>query len=121
MINQNTSNKIKLLNNNKEYYIDLDKILFFETEEDFVSAHTVNETFQTKLKLYELEDILSNNFMRISKSTIININHIYSINRNLTSSSIVEFTGTIKKVYVSRLYYKLLKDKIEGRILNEKR
>ena len=46
--------------------------------------------------------------MRIAKSTIANINQIYSVARNLTASSQVEFYGSIKKVYVSRRYYKEL-------------
>ena len=32
---------------------------------------------------YELEDILPSNFTRVSKSSIANINHIYSIDKNL--------------------------------------
>ncbi|MEG0578156.1 MAG: LytTR family DNA-binding domain-containing protein, partial [Bacilli bacterium] len=69
------------------------------------SAHTIDNAYQVKYKLYELEEILTNNFMRVSKSTIVNIDYIYSIERNITSSSIVEFQNTHKKVYVSRYYY----------------
>lgn len=98
--------------NNSEYYIPLSEILFFETEESSISAHTIDNIYQVKYKLYELEDILPNNFMRVSKSTILNIDYIYSITKNLTSSSIVEFQNTHKKVYVSRHYYKLLKFKL---------
>lgn len=97
---------------NVEYYISLAEILFFETEDPNISAHTGDDIYQVKYKLYELEEILPNNFMRISKSTILNINHIYSITRNLTSSSIVEFQNTHKQVYVSRHYYKPLKFKL---------
>ena len=98
--------------NNSEYYIPLSEILFFETAESSISAHTIDNIYQVKYKLYELEDILPNNFMRVSKSTILNIDYIYSITKNLTSSSIVEFQNTHKKVYVSRHYYKLLKFKL---------
>lgn len=98
--------------NNSEYYIPLSEILFFETEESSISAHTIDNIYQVKYKLYELEYILPNNFMRVSKSTILNIDYIYSITKNLTSSSIVEFQNTHKKVYVSRHYYKLLKFKL---------
>ena len=98
--------------NNSEYYIPLSEILFFETEESSISAHTIDNIYQVKYKLYELEDILPNNFMRVSKSTILNIDYIYSITKNLTSSSIVEFQNTHKKVYVSRHYYNLLKFKL---------
>ena len=97
---------------NTEYYICIDDVLFFETEESSIYSHTLNEVYQVKYKLYELEDILPNNFIRVSKSTILNINHIYSITRNITSSSLVEFKNTHKKVYVPRYYYKVLKLKL---------
>ena len=83
-----------------EYYLSLDEILFFEM-------------YQTRYKLYELEELLPGHFMRVSKSTILNTNRIYSITRNLTASSVVEFMGSHKQVYVSRYYYKPLKCKLE--------
>lgn len=95
-----------------EYYISLDEILFFETEEKNVRAHTADKMFETTYKLYKLEEILPGNFMRISKSTIVNMDHIYSITRNLTASSVVEFAKSVKKVYVSRNYYKILTERL---------
>ncbi|MGL5348884.1 MAG: LytTR family DNA-binding domain-containing protein [Peptostreptococcaceae bacterium] len=97
---------------NIEYFISLEEILFFETEGSFIFAHTIDNVYQVKYKLYELEEILPNNFMRVSKSTILNVDYIYSITRNLTASSIVEFQHTHKTVYVSRNYYKPLKFKL---------
>lgn len=105
--------QITFYKENTEYFIPLDDILFFETEESNISAHTINDVYGVKYKLYELEEILPRNFLRVSKSTILNINHIYSITRNLTSASIVEFKHTYKKVFVSRHYYKPLKFKLE--------
>lgn len=98
--------------NNTEYYIPLKEILFFQTEDTGVMAHTRSDMYEVKYKLYELLDILPKNFMRISKSAILNINCIYSITRNLTSSSVVQFQNTHKKVYVSRHYFKELKLKL---------
>ena len=97
---------------NIEYYISLNEVLFFETEENNVFAHTLENVYQVKYKLYELEKLLPKNFMRVSKSSILNIDYIYSITRNITASSIVEFQNTYKKVYVSRNYYKPLKFKL---------
>ena len=88
-------------------------ILFFETEGTSVMAHTAAEAYETRLRLYELEELLPASFMRISKSSIVNTDRIYSINRNLAASSAVEFQGTHKQVYVSRGYYKALKEKLE--------
>ena len=40
--------------------------------------------------------LLPINFIRVSKSTILNVDHIFSIEKNLTASSIVQFNKTHK-------------------------
>lgn len=102
-----------LYKENTEYYLSLDQILFFETVDSCISAHTVDNIYQTKYRLYELEELLPGYFMRVSKSTILNLNQIYSITRNLTASSAVQFIGTHKQVFVSRYYYKPLKCRLD--------
>ena len=114
----NASEKILLYKGNTEYYVTLSKILFFETDENGISAHTRDEMYQTRYKLYELEDMLPGVFMRVSKSTILNTDQIYSIDRNLTASSVVAFLNTHKRVYVSRYYYKPLTQKLEEKRLH---
>ena len=113
----NATQKLVFYKDATEYYLELDEILFFETDESGISAHTRKDVYQTKYKLYELEDLLPGFFMRVSKSTILNTRHIYSINRNLTASSVVAFAGTHKQVYVSRYYYKPLISKLEEKRL----
>lgn len=117
----NVFGKLLLYKGNTEYYLMLDEILFFETDENGISAHTRNEVYQTRYKLYELEDFLPGVFMRVSKSTILNTDHIYSIDRNLTASSVVAFQGTHKQVYVSRYYYKPLISKLEEKRLHHEK
>lgn len=104
---------LALYKNDAQFFVELNQILFFETDESGVCAHTAKEVFETRSKLYELEEILPASFMRVAKSTILNVNHVYSITRNLTASSEVEFKNTHKKVYVSRNYYKALIAKLE--------
>lgn len=96
-----------------EFYLPLEDILFFETEEKAVFAHTAADLYQVKHRLYELEEFLPGYFQRVSKSTILNTKKVYSIQRNLSASSIVAFQDTHKQVFVSRHYYKPLKDKLE--------
>ena len=98
-----------------EYYVNLSKILFFQTESSAIYAHTTTDAYETKYKLYELEEILPASFVRISKSAIVNSSLIYSIQRNLTSSSVISFNNTHKEIYVSRAYYKMLKLKMDER------
>lgn len=111
----NESRHLLLHKGNVEYYIPLENILFFETSESSISAHTVDKVYETTYRLYELEELLPGFFMRVSKSTILNLNQIYSISRNLTASSEVQFMNTHKQVYVSRYYYKSLKIRLEER------
>ena len=99
----------------QEYYLHLDEVLFFETEGDQIYAHTKNDAFKVKHRLYELEEILPHHFLRAAKGTIVNTTHIYSISRNLTASSQVKFAGTHKQIYVSRHYYGRIKDKMNER------
>ena len=106
----NTSQKFVFYRGNTEYYLTLDEILFFETDSDGINAHTRDNIYQTKYKLYELEELLPGSFMRISKS---------AISRNLTASSVVAFADTHKQVYVSRYYYKPLINKLEEKRLHQ--
>lgn len=103
---------ILLYNGEKEYYMPLNEVLFFETENKLIRAHTKKQIYETTYKLYELEELLPGYFMRISKSAIVNLNHIYSITKNITASSVVEFVDCHKMVYVSRNYYKALVERL---------
>lgn len=96
----------------QEFFFPLREILFFETDPQGVTAHTTDDVYYVKFRLYELEDLLPDAFVRVSKSTIANSDKIYSILRNITSASKIEFQNTHKKIYVSRNYYKQLKDKL---------
>ena len=100
---------------NTEYFIPLSCVLFFETAEKGIEAHTADDLYTIKNKLYELEKILPANFVRASKSSILNIDHIYSIEKNITSASLVRFNGSHKQLYVSRNYYKALKQRLNER------
>ncbi len=95
------------------YYLPIEEILFFETEGGNVFAHTGKNIYETRHRLYELEELLPGFFMRVSKSTILNTRRIHSITKTLPSSCIAQFQGTHKQVYISRYYYKPLKERLE--------
>lgn len=112
-----SSQKITFFKENQEYYFPLHEVLFFETEGTYIYAHTRDDTYRIKYRLYELEQMLSKHFIRVSKSAIVNLAHIYSINRNLTSSSLIQFRNSHKQIYASRYYYKNLRDRLNERSL----
>ncbi|MDR0324847.1 MAG: LytTR family transcriptional regulator [Oscillospiraceae bacterium] len=107
--------KLIFYKGSQEFYLPFEEILFFETDGEQVYAHTANDAFRVKRRLYELADILPRAFIRAAKGAIINTSRIYAIDRNLASSSKVRFSGTHKHIYISRHYYKALKDKMNDR------
>lgn len=102
-----------------EFYMPLNEVLFMETDGNAIQVHTRDDIYQTRYKLYELEELLPGQFMRVSKSAILNTSHVYSITKNLSSSSVVQSRNTHKQVYVSRMYYKPLKCKLEEKRIKE--
>ncbi len=102
---------LTLVKGDTEYFIDPSDVLFFETDDGSVSVHTVDNVYGTKLKLYELETMFPLSFMRVSKSAIVNTDKIFSISKGLSGCS-VSFRGTVKQLYVSRMFYKPLRDRL---------
>ncbi len=104
--------KITFYKNNQEFYFPLENVLFIETEGERIYAHTHDDAYRIKYRLYELEELLPKNFIRTSKSAIVNTKQIYSVTRNLTASSLIKFAGSHKQVYVSRYYYNSLRERL---------
>lgn len=62
------------------FKIKSDDIYYIETSRDKLLVHTRNEIYEYKNRLYELEKILPSKFIRISKSTILNLEMVMSYN-----------------------------------------
>lgn len=96
------------------YSLNLKEILFFETNDRNVYAHTTKQSFLIHYRLYELEDKLPDNFLRVSKSSILNLDEILSLSRSVTGN-LVQFKDTYKTIYVSRRFLKELKNRLNQR------
>ena len=95
-----------------EYFISLRDILFFESADERTAAHTSDHMYYTGRKLFELTENLPGYFMRVSKSCIVNLRLISSIHREVTGICEVCFCGSVKKIYVSRMYYKAFRERL---------
>ena len=62
--------------NGREYFIKYSSILFFETAGKKIAAHTVANMYYTDKTLRELTSILPCDFMRVSKSCILNLSAV---------------------------------------------
>lgn len=62
---------------NKVYILNIDDIIKFYTNEQYTYCIYNNEIYRVKKRLYELEEMLKNNyFLRISNSCIINVKQV---------------------------------------------
>lgn len=106
-------NEISLFSEGVEYFIPKINVLYFESADGKVYAHTRDKVYVTAYKLFELETIMPPSFTRISKSAIANIAEISYLRRELVGNGELGFRGCDKKVYFSRGYFKLLQYKID--------
>lgn len=113
MIHTLDTQSINAVHRGKDITLDLDEVCFFETEDDAVYVHTAKDSFRTHYRLYELEASLPSSFMRASKSSIVNLNQIDSLERNITSSRSVQFYNSHKITYVSRIYFQQIKQRLK--------
>lgn len=72
--------KLQAKKDNEWCFVHLPDVLYFESVDNRIFLYTKEDVMEVKQRLYELEIILSDrDFIRISKSVIININKIKSL------------------------------------------
>ena len=104
---------IAVRDGDRERFLSPREILYAETADGRVYVHTANRVFSASNRLYELEELLPRYFVRAGKSVIVNTMHISSLRRAPTGLGEAEFRGSEKKVFISRQYYKPVRDLIE--------
>lgn len=88
-----------------------DKIYYIESVDKRSYVYTRTDCFETKYRLYELEELLGIDFLRCSKAMIINIRKIKSVKADINGRmTAVLLNG--ERVIVSRGYVKDLKRKL---------
>ncbi|MBO4453188.1 MAG: LytTR family transcriptional regulator [Clostridia bacterium] len=109
----NGSEEIAVRNGDDECYLPYRELLFFETVDNRVYAHTAKDTYVCPLRLNDLTLLLPRYFARASKSCIVNTSRIRSISRGPTGVSTASFANCDKKAFISRMYYKIVREIIE--------
>ena len=70
-----------------------------------------DEKFQVKLRLYEIEDIVDENFIKINQSCIANIRQIEKVQATFSGSLSVVFKNGYTD-YISRRNLKAVKERL---------
>lgn len=88
------------------------EIYYFEAVDNKVFLYLEKDVYETKMKLYELEErFRGTDFLRVSKSVILNLSKVKSLSPAFNG----RFEATMKngeKLIISRQYVSALKEKI---------
>ncbi len=98
----------------KMYEIAVSDILYIETVDNKSFVYTQGNEYETKQKLYELEEMLKEKrFLRISKSMLLNLMKVSSIKPALNSRFMAELISG-EQVVITRKYVADLKKALKG-------
>ncbi len=94
------------------FLLDIGKILYIEAVDRKTFVYTESETYESDLKLYEMEqELLEHDFLRVSKQTIVNIRMIKSLKADIDRKIRVTLKND-EQIIVSRMYSDELRRKL---------
>ncbi len=92
--------------------LETDKILYVEAVDRKTFVYTSSETYESELKLYELEqELVQRNFLRISKQSIVNLRKIKSLKADINRKIRITLANG-EQIVVSRMYSDDLRRKL---------
>ena len=95
--------------NGTKLMVGLDEILYIESVDKKTFIYTDNNVLSTDKRLYELEELLDkSDFIRCSKSVIININKVVKLKPEITRNILATLSNG-EVVVISRRYASELK------------
>ena len=98
----------------RQYEISISDIFYIESVDNKAFIYTKSKVYETRQKLYELEEMLSKkHFLRVSKSTLLNLMKVSAIKPALNS----RFTAVLQsgeQVVITRKYVPELKKALKG-------
>lgn len=89
------------------------EILYIESVHEVQKVHTASGIYETRLRLYELEERLPETFVRISRSVILQLDKVSYYKPLMNGLMQAQLIGG-EQVYISRQYLKKVRDKIRG-------
>lgn len=94
------------------HVMDVLKVLYIDTADGKTFLYTMDDVYETELRLYELEERLQESgFFRSGKSCIINMRHIVSLKADIDRKIRVTMSNG-EKLLVSRQYTAQLKERL---------
>ena len=107
----NNCRVVPVISDSKTIMLKTDAIYYIESVDKRTYVYTKENCYETRYRLYELEDILSFYFLRVSKAMIINIRKIRAVKAELNGRMRADLLNG-EQITISRAYVKELKGKL---------
>ena len=108
---------ILVQSNQKQIVLPVANILYFESVNEKTFCYSSKEIYETPLKLYEIEALLSQyRFARCYKSTIVNLNKIKSF-KSTMNGRMEAMLSNGERIEISRSYVASIKTMLGGKSL----
>ena len=108
---ENNCRVVPVISDSKTIMLKTDAIYYIESVDKRTYVYTKENCYETRYRLYELEDILSFYFLRVSKAMIINIRKIRAVKAELNGRMRADLLNG-EQITISRAYVKELKGKL---------
>lgn len=109
---ETTVETLSLLRDGKTYHVKVKDIYYIEAVENKTFIYTMNQFFEAKEKLYQLEGLLmDHDFIRCSKSMICNVKKVVALEKEKNSRMIATLSNE-ETIVITRQYVKSVKAKM---------
>lgn len=94
---------ITVMDNERIIVLHLDEIYMVRVEDEKTIVYTKSERYHSSKRLYELEALLGNGYMRISKSVLVNLAYLECVEPSFGGVMLLVLKNGCKD-YISRKY-----------------
>ena len=108
---ENNRRVIPVIREGRTVMCKTDAIYYIESVDKRTYVYTKEECYETRYRLYELEELLNYYFLRCSKAMIINIRKIKSVKAEMNGRMRADLLNG-EQITISRGYVKELKGKL---------
>lgn len=108
---ENGTESIAVTKDEQTFMLDISGIYYIESVDKKTFIYTKNNCYETKYRLYELEEMLNNYYLRCAKAMIVNIKKIKSVKSEINGRMNARLLND-ENIVIARSYVKELKKRL---------
>ena len=108
---ENGTESIAVTKDEQTIMLDISSIYYIESVDKKTFIYTKNNCYEAKYRLYELEEMLNNYFIRCAKAMIVNIKKIKSVKSEINGRMNARLLND-ENIVIARSYVKELKKRL---------